>query len=217
MLRALLLLSGCALCAAASPKRGYVADDCRGEKCNGNVLTNAAWFYAYNPASPYSLNPPDGSFVPMHWCESGQDAPLPAGTNATFLLGYNEPNLKGQCGLAPADAAKAWAVYLKRWGGGATQFVSPATAGNGIPWLDGFIGNCSALYGAAGCQLSYIAVHDYSCNATNLLTYLKSVSDVRLQASAMRRPSFCARFFLTPPTPNAALRYEGLAHGVFVW
>ena len=81
----------------------------------------------------------------MHWCQSGQDAPLPPGTNSTFVLGYNEPNLSGQCGLAPADAAKAWAVYLKRWGGGGSQLVSPATAGNGLPWLDGFIGNCSLL------------------------------------------------------------------------
>ena len=141
------------------------------------MLLNAAWFYAYNPASPYSSNPPSPAFVAMHWCEKGQDEPLPAGTNATFMLGYNEPNLKGQCGLAPADAAAAWGVYLKRWGGGGTQLVSPATAGNGIPWLDQFLGNCTAQYGAKGCQLSYVAVHDYTCNATSLLGYLKTVHD----------------------------------------
>lgn len=154
-----------------------MADDCHGALCHGNELLNAAWFYAYNPASPYAAAPPDPSFVPMHWCQKGQDAPLPPGTNATFLLGYNEPNLAGQCGLSPADAAKAWAVYLARWGGGGTQLVSPATAGNGLPWLDAFMGNCSLLYGAKGCQLSYVAVHDYSCNASSLLGYLKSVHD----------------------------------------
>ena len=38
--------------AGHSVKRGYVADDCHGQSCNGNQLLEAAWFYAYNPASP---------------------------------------------------------------------------------------------------------------------------------------------------------------------
>lgn len=28
-----------------------------------------------------------------------------------------------------------------------SMLVSPATAGNGLPWFDQFFGNCTALYG----------------------------------------------------------------------
>lgn len=155
-----------------SPKRGYVADDCKGRLCNGNALLNAAWYYAYNPSDPYGSSP---SFVPMHWCLKGQSSPLPSGTNATFLLGYNEPNVASQCNLSPAAAASAWGAILKGWGGGATQLVSPATAGNGFSWLDAFLGNCSKIYGERGCQIKYIAVHYYSCTPEATMSYLKQL------------------------------------------
>jgi hypothetical protein len=44
------------------------------------------------------------------------------------------------------------------------MLVSPATAGNGVPWFDQFFGNCTKLYGKSGCNISYLAAHDYSCN-----------------------------------------------------
>jgi len=50
---------------------------------------------AYNPADPFSTpGAPatiNGAFTPMHWCTKGlANATIPAGTNATFLLGFNE-------------------------------------------------------------------------------------------------------------------------------
>ena len=45
-----------------------------------------------------------------------------------------------------------------------SMLVSPATAGNGVPWFDQFFGNCTKLYGKSGCNISYLAAHDYSCN-----------------------------------------------------
>jgi hypothetical protein len=63
---------------------------------------------------------------------------------------------------------------LKLWAG-SSILVSPATAGNGLPWLDAFFGNCTALYGAAGCRVSHVAVHDYSCKASDTMAYLASV------------------------------------------
>ena len=155
-----------------SPKRGYVADDCSGPLCNGNILLDAAWFYAYNPGSPYNVT---GSFVPMHWCTTGDDAPLPAGTNDTFLLGFNEPNNAHNCNISPETAAQAWSVILKRWGNSSTHLVSPATAGDGIPWLDDFFSNCTHLYGPAGCQITHVAVHDYSCTPSTTMAYLESI------------------------------------------
>ncbi len=66
---------------------------------------------------------------------------------------------------------------LGSWHPPATSLVSPATAGNGIPWLDDFFGNCTLLYGPKGCQVSHVAVHDYSCTPSSTMAYLKSVSE----------------------------------------
>ncbi len=103
------------------------------------------------------------------------DVPLPADTNLTFLLGPNEPNNDHNCNSSPQKIATAWASVLAKWGPPATALVSPATAGNGIPWLDAFFGNCSAMYGPKGCQVSHVAVHDYSCNASKTMEYLARI------------------------------------------
>jgi hypothetical protein len=113
----------------------------------------------------------------MHWCIKGLNASLPPGVNSTFLLGYNEPNNLHNCNISPETAAESWQVVLDRWGGGATQLVSPATAGNGIPWLDEFFGNCTKLYGPSGCKITHVAVHDYTCTPSTLMAYLQQVHD----------------------------------------
>jgi len=55
---------------------------------------------------------------------------------------------------------------MSRWGD---------TSGDGIPWRDAFFGNCSARYGSGGCNVSIVAVHDYTCDAPKLLAYLDSI------------------------------------------
>ena len=95
--------------------------------------------------------------------------------NATFLLGFNEPNNAQNCNQTPRNIARAWQTVLDLWGK-SSILVSPATAGDGRPWLDAFFGNCTALYGPTGCQVRYVAVHDYSCVAESTLTYLQEVS-----------------------------------------
>lgn len=159
---------------AYSPKRGFVGDACTGSSCADASLLKAAWYYGYNPGDPFAgSGAPSPLFVPMHWCLKGSNASLPPGTNATFLLGYNEPNLAGQCNLSPAAAAASWANIMARFG--TSRLVSPATAGAGIPWLTQFMANCTQLYGASGCRLSYVAVHDYSCTPASTLSYLEEV------------------------------------------
>ena len=55
--------------------------------------------------------------------------------------------------------------------------VSPATAGDGTSWFDEFFAECKTLYGPTGCNISYVAVHDYSCTASTTMKYLKSIHD----------------------------------------
>jgi len=182
-LKSLALSLAAAACASAArnPKRGFVGDGCTGAACaDFDLLSSAGWYYAYNPGDPFSSSSPSTihqEFVPMHWCISGlANATIPAGTNATFLLGFNEPNNLHNCNKPPKDIAEAWATVLKLWAP-TSILVSPATAGEGRPWLDAFFGNCTAMYGPKGCQVSHIAVHDYSCDAATTMAYLKAVHD----------------------------------------
>jgi hypothetical protein len=64
---------------------------------------------------------------------------------------------------------------MKNWPD--SQLVSPATAGNGIPWFDEFFGNCTKMYGKSGCRISYLAAHCYSCEPSATMAYLKKLYD----------------------------------------
>jgi hypothetical protein len=163
--------------ASRNPKRGFVADGCKGASCvDFELLASAGWYYGYNPEDPYAgSNAPNPRFTPMHWCISTD--PIPPGTNATYLLGYNEPNNAHNCNKSPAVIAAAWKEVMQLWGA-TSILVSPATAGDGRQWYTEFFGNCSALYGARGCQIAHLATHDYSCDATKTLAYLKELHDL---------------------------------------
>jgi hypothetical protein len=62
----------------------------------------------------------------------------------------------------PRTVRRAWPTIVANHPH--SMLVSPATAGNGVPWFDQFFGNCTKLYGKSGCNISYLAAHDYSCN-----------------------------------------------------
>jgi len=160
-----------------SPKRGFVADGCMGPTCTDVELLNPGWYYDYNPQDRFANEDNSGGypalFTPMHWCIS--NATLPAAVNHSFLLGYNEPNNEHNCNKSPREVAQSWAGIMSRWSPPSTQLISPATAGDGIPWLDAFFGNCSELYGSQGCKVFYVAVHDYSCKPQETMDYLKKV------------------------------------------
>ena len=168
----------CVVLAGYSAKRGFVADGCSGSSCTDVKLLNPGWYYDYNPQDKFadSTNP-DGYtllFSPMHWCEP-LNASIPSTVNTTFVLGPNEPNNLHNCNKSPSDIARAWAGVLTAYQN--SILVSPATAGNGIPWLDAFFGNCTEMYGSKGCRISHVAVHDYTCDPNTLLSYLQQVHD----------------------------------------
>lgn len=62
---------------------------------------------------------------------------------------------------------------MTKWPG--SLLVSPATSGNGGEWLGQFFTACSTLYGPTGCNISFVAVHDYSCHASKTLEYLSQI------------------------------------------
>ena len=169
-------------------KRGFVADDVKAlGSCDTPLLLNTSgWFYDYNGPNPYRQAGLKGDcsaanaststrFTPMNWCLSSINHTVPNDVSQQFWMGFNEPNNVHNCHTSPADVARAWARVMELHPN--SKLVSPATAGNGIAWYDQFFGNCTALYGASGCRISYLATHDYSCSPASTLAYLKQLYD----------------------------------------
>lgn len=158
-------------------KRGFVGDGCDG--CmDANLLHRAGWYYSYHVSDHYhTAQPPNEAarFTPMNWCIKSFADEMPDYVNTTFFMGFNEPNNLHNCNTDARTVATAWATVMSRYPD--SLLVSPATAGNGIHFFDEFFGNCTELYGASGCRISYIAVHAYSCTPSSTLSYLKSVYD----------------------------------------
>ena len=152
------------------------------------LMNSSGWFYGYNVDNPYrDINATgncsaanatahlDARFAPMNWCLDSIDTDVPAYVNHTFFLGFNEPNNAHNCNTDAATVAKAWARVMAKWPD--SRLVSPATSGNGIEFFDAFFGNCTELYGPTGCNISYLAAHDYSCTPADTMAYLQSLYD----------------------------------------
>jgi hypothetical protein len=115
----------------------------------------------------------DLDFVPMAWDERFNEARLRnylnLHPNVKYLLGFNEPNFKGQANLTPAEAAAQWPrleaiarSYNLKIVGPAVNFSPgevdiPGTEDDSSPWeyLDAFFAACT------NCQVDYIAIHSY--------------------------------------------------------
>jgi hypothetical protein len=129
-----------------NPKRGFVADGAK--SCNTPLLLNTSgWHYDYNQDRPYGKPGQSGNcmlanssgfrnrFTGMNWCLSSVEKPVPTDVNQTYWMGFNEPNNLHNCHTSAAAVAKAWGRVMELHPP-PTQLVSPATAGNGIPWYD---------------------------------------------------------------------------------
>jgi len=161
---------------AFNPKRGFVADGCKGNTCGEpTLLTAAGWYYNYNANSVYASNALDTlRFAPMAWCIDDINVTVNSNTNTTFFLFGNEPNNVHNCNKSPEQMAEAYAQVYKYWPH--SIYVSPATAGDGTSFYDAFFAACQKLYNN-NCGLKYLATHDYSCDPSSTMSYLKSLYD----------------------------------------
>ena len=136
-------------------------------------------------------------FVPMHWCIAAlQNNTPPAYVDTSFMLGFNEPNNRHNCNKDAATVARAWSQVMRDFPD--STLITPATAGDGRPWFREWFGNCTAMYGPSGCNVTVMAVHSYICDATRLHSYLEEAANspgeklrVRLQSLAVRRAHRC--------------------------
>jgi hypothetical protein len=145
-----------------------------------------SWWYNWSPTPDQGLGSSyigiGVDFVPMQWggsfTVSGDLSQIPS--TATWLLGFNEPEDANQANLTPQQAAALW-PQLEQIANSHTpkmKLLSPAVnycGGNcnetsPFTWLDQFFAACT------NCQVDALAVHWYSCSASDLQGYIRGTS-----------------------------------------
>jgi len=152
------------------------------------LMTEVSWIYNWgtnpDPLLVKCLAELGIGYVPMQWGGGGLDTLNQTIYGASkVLLTFNEPNFKSQSNVQPADAIKMWpqiTAIAKQRG---MMISSPAAAACGpnpetecyggvwspVPWFDAFFAGCT------GCQVDFIATHIYTCNMTELTTFLEAL------------------------------------------
>ena len=155
-----------------SAKRG-IAYDIADPRDFAALRPGLSWWYNWSDR-PAATAPADAGldFVPMLWNERFDDAAIEARLLASpavkQLLVLNEPNLRDQANLSPAQAAALWPRYeaiARRTG---VQLVGPAItwgtlAGYEDPvvWMDAFLAAYRGANGGREPQIDCLAFHWY--------------------------------------------------------
>lgn len=138
------------------------------------------WGNTQNAQAALWFDSNDMDFCPMAWNNTyNADAIrqyVQAHPKTKYLLGFNEPNLKDQCNMTPAEAAAHWGEVValaKKLG---LQLVSPAMnygtlAGYSDPvkWLDEFFAQPSVSLD----DVCAIAVHCYMSSPSAVRNYIE--------------------------------------------
>ncbi len=144
-----------------------------GEECSDIQKLNVSWYYNWTP-EPNCPKDENVEFIPMIWSDHfvvGDNyekylAPL-IGSDYAALLGYNEPNWKGQAEMTVEEALKYWPL-LERTG---LRLGSPATTGrSGLDWTIEFMKGAKTR----GYRIDFLALHWYGdcCSTDGLENFL---------------------------------------------
>jgi hypothetical protein len=84
------------------------------------------------------------------------------------VLGFNEPNQKGQSDMSPQRGAQLWKQYIQPLKSQGYQLISPATtsAPSGKTWMKDFFNACD------GCTFNGIGIHYYDVEAAGFKEYV---------------------------------------------
>lgn len=202
----LLALTGLAA-ATSSSKRGLVfVPNSKWPQDNsiwvesGSDLT---WYYNYGstPSSDFADYTQDEfEFVPMLW-GSIEDTSfldevnslIDGGRNISHVLGFNEPNGDSSTGgadILPAKAAQVWVKNIEPLAAQGVKLGLPACTGgtDGIPWLQQFLANCSALVSTdsetKNCTYDFVNIHWYG-NFEGLASHMGSYSAAYVNATSL--------------------------------
>ncbi|CAH1774794.1 unnamed protein product [Owenia fusiformis] len=124
--------------------------------------------------------PPDHiEYVPMQWkwwSRTNVTDRFPS--TGSYILGFNEPNHRGQADMTPAEAALVWPEMEAEARRTGKQLVSPAAVpcgselnchGDAFEWFNEFFDLCQ------GCQVDYLATHFYTCNPDSMMDFLEAL------------------------------------------
>ncbi len=155
-----------------SAKRG-IAFDLTDARDFSALRPGLSWWYNWSDR-PAAAAPADPGldFVPMLWNDRFDDAAVEARLLASpaikHLLVLNEPNLRDQANLSPAQAAALWPRYEAIARKTGVKLVGPAItwgtmAGYEDPvvWMDAFLAAYRAGNGGREPQLDALAFHWY--------------------------------------------------------
>jgi len=162
MLRALvviLVILGVLGVCEASSKRGVCVWR-KNHRCEDlKLLDGVHWWYNWGLNGDMGCGEEAG-FLPMHWGYYGGEF---VELNYSMVLGFNEPNHKGQANLSPQKAAQGWVKMQSSYP--EKVLISPSAAPGGnvdtFQWFDQFFEECDKL---GGCRVDYIATHSYTGN-----------------------------------------------------
>jgi len=114
------------------------------------------WFYNWRPHPKPGEEKIAAEFVPMVWDDKDVTdevlAQVKAGGYST-LLGFNEPDIKGQANLSVARAIELWPKLMET----GLRLGSPGTT-QGAKWLDEFMEECERR----DYRVDFICLHWYS-------------------------------------------------------
>lgn len=137
-----------------------------GEECSDIEKLNVSWYYNWTP-KPNCPETREVEFIPMIWSEKylvGENleefyTPL-IGSKYNTLLGFNEPNWKGQAEMTVNEALEYWPMLEKT----GMRLGSPATTGrSGLDWTIEFMKGVKIR----GFRIDFLALHWYgSCSGT---------------------------------------------------
>lgn len=156
--------------------------------------SNIGWAYNWfqNPQSTINKNV---QFVPMLWDDQAwhlsiwpENVKAAKANSTTHLLGFNEPDLKGQADMTVDEAVANWKKYMEPYAG-QFKLVAPAVTNGGAPggvtFLKSFIDKCT------GCHIDAVALHWYD-SATNIGYFTNYLNDAAKMFSP--RPIWLTEF-----------------------
>ena len=138
------------------------------------------WGNTQNAQAALWFDSNDMDFCPMAWNNTyNADAIrqyVQAHPKTKYLLGFNEPNLKDQCNMTPAEAAQNWSEVVALAKELHLKLVSPAMNygtlvgySDPIKWLDEFF----AQPGVSLSDVEAIAIHCYMASPTAVKNYVE--------------------------------------------
>ncbi|KAE8353613.1 hypothetical protein BDV28DRAFT_132813 [Aspergillus coremiiformis] len=171
---------------------------------NGGI----SWAYDWNMVSSGNL-PAGVEFVPMLWGSKMfgdwfSTIPTVLASGASYIMGFNEPDVSAQASMTPADAADSYAKYITPFSGQA-KLVTPAVSNAGGPnmglgWMRQFLDACTH------CSMSVLAVHWYGDSADEFKIFVTQAQE--LAASYGLQETWVTEFAL-----NSAINPGGDVQG----